>query len=544
MADTKLEATITLKDDLSPQLSNVTRGVDKANTAFSGLTGSVFKANVATLAVSKGLSLIGDVISGVVNGVKRMGNATKDFMTDSLDMAGALEQVRISLDLMTGSAAISRNLLLDLSKFAQRTPFNLTDLQQYAKQFIALNYSVDEVIPLLTKLGNVAAGVGMDKLPQIAYAMTQVKTNTKLMSQELNQFLNASVPMIEYLARVMGINQTEVRKYVELGKVGYKEVEDAMALMTAEGERFHDTLCLQSASFVGLKSNFEDFVDTLKRRIGGIDEAGDIIKGGLLDKAREGFQLLNEKLGENSGIVDKVTEKISKLGGGLIDLVLKGGEAILKSEAVRAKFTEVKDSVVNLMKAIMGEDGVSKAFETLTGTTEETSEKVAEGVLNTFKNLIDKLTELVNWVKDNKQEIKDFLKDVKDVVKAISDMIGKLNELNNWSKKNKNLFDTLFNMQFLGIPSALGITKKATGTSYAQGGMTLVGERGAELVNLPRGSKVTPNEALGGQGGTMNINIDVSGAMITNQDEFIQKLTNEISRTISNQSRLNMYGIQ
>jgi len=41
-----------------------------------------------------------------------------------------------------------------------------------------------------------------------------------------------------------------------------------------------------------------------------------------------------------------------------------------------------------------------------------------------------------------------------------------------------------------------GISKKsgfATGTSFAPGGMALVGERGPELVNLPRGSKVIPN---------------------------------------------------
>jgi len=38
----------------------------------------------------------------------------------------------------------------------------------------------------------------------------------------------------------------------------------------------------------------------------------------------------------------------------------------------------------------------------------------------------------------------------------------------------------------------------ANGTNFAPGGMALVGERGPELVNLPRGSQVIPNEALGG----------------------------------------------
>jgi hypothetical protein len=39
----------------------------------------------------------------------------------------------------------------------------------------------------------------------------------------------------------------------------------------------------------------------------------------------------------------------------------------------------------------------------------------------------------------------------------------------------------------------------AGGTNFAPGGLSLVGERGPELVNLPRGSQVIPNNRIGGQ---------------------------------------------
>jgi hypothetical protein len=52
----------------------------------------------------------------------------------------------------------------------------------------------------------------------------------------------------------------------------------------------------------------------------------------------------------------------------------------------------------------------------------------------------------------------------------------------------------------------------ANGTSYAPGGMALVGERGPELVNLPRGSQVIPNHKMGGMGGNFNITVDARGA--------------------------------
>jgi hypothetical protein len=58
------------------------------------------------------------------------------------------------------------------------------------------------------------------------------------------------------------------------------------------------------------------------------------------------------------------------------------------------------------------------------------------------------------------------------------------------------------------------INAHANGTNFAPGGLSLVGERGPELVNLPRGSKVTPNNKLGGGGNVYNIN----GVITT--DEF------------------------
>jgi phage-related tail protein len=50
----------------------------------------------------------------------------------------------------------------------------------------------------------------------------------------------------------------------------------------------------------------------------------------------------------------------------------------------------------------------------------------------------------------------------------------------------------------------------ANGTNFAPGGLALVGERGPELVNLPRGSAVTPNHKLSGSN-VVNINVNVPG---------------------------------
>jgi hypothetical protein len=52
----------------------------------------------------------------------------------------------------------------------------------------------------------------------------------------------------------------------------------------------------------------------------------------------------------------------------------------------------------------------------------------------------------------------------------------------------------------------------ANGTDFAPGGLSLVGERGVELLNVPRGSQISPNKQtealLSGNGGQLRISVD------------------------------------
>lgn len=68
------------------------------------------------------------------------------------------------------------------------------------------------------------------------------------------------------------------------------------------------------------------------------------------------------------------------------------------------------------------------------------------------------------------------------IIDMINSMIGKVNSVAD---------------KVPGAPKLGTIPRFALGTNYAPGGMALVGENGPELVDLPRGSRVTPNTGLG-----------------------------------------------
>lgn len=62
-----------------------------------------------------------------------------------------------------------------MSEFAKATPFELTGLREQSKLLLAYGFSASEIIPTLTSLGNISAGVGVDKLPRLTYALGQVR---------------------------------------------------------------------------------------------------------------------------------------------------------------------------------------------------------------------------------------------------------------------------------------------------------------------------------------------------------------------------------
>lgn len=68
----------------------------------------------------------------------------------------------------------------------------------------------------------------------------------------------------------------------------------------------------------------------------------------------------------------------------------------------------------------------------------------------------------------------------------------------------------------LGMSTAF--PQNANGTDFWKGGWTRINERGKEFINLPRGSQIIPNEALGGA----TINIDLSGAKISSEQDALE----------------------
>lgn len=202
----------------------------------------------------KGLAIISAGI-GVLTGVL-------------LKKAGDIEQVSIAFETMLGSAEKAEQLLKDITEFAAKTPFQLTGLIDNTKKLVAFGIEAEEVIGIMEVLGNIAAGVGKDKLPSIVRAFGKIRTKGKAGMEELNILLEAGVPVLDALAEKYGIATSEVFKLVSAGKVSFKDLQAALTGLATGSGKFAGLMEKQSKSFLGIISNILDVIDQLAIEIG------------------------------------------------------------------------------------------------------------------------------------------------------------------------------------------------------------------------------------------------------------------------------------
>lgn len=217
-----------------------------ATKAFKELQSSVTGLQSTVSNVAKGLVAlkIGDVFT-------QGAGAVVGFMS-------SMQQAKIAFETMTGSVDDTRQHLADLRAFALKTPFEFGDLVEQSKRLQAYGIEVQNVIPTLTTLGNIAAGVGMDKLPQITMAYGQIRAAGKLFGTELRQLTEAGIPIIDALAQHFKVPQGAIREMVEDGKVGFQDVQTALTNLAAEGGKFGGLMEKQSKTFEGAMSNIKD----------------------------------------------------------------------------------------------------------------------------------------------------------------------------------------------------------------------------------------------------------------------------------------------
>nr|WP_314752132.1 tape measure protein [uncultured Capnocytophaga sp.] len=223
----------------------------------------------------------------------------QSFISQMVAVRSQFQQLEISFGTMLKSKEKANELMAQLTDLAAKTPFGLEEVSEGAKKLLAFQVPAQEVTETLRRMGDVASGLGVP-MGQLIHVYGQVKSQGKLMTNDLYQFMNAGIPIIAELSKVVGKSETEIKDMVSAGKIGFTEIQAVIKNMTNEGGLFYNLMAEQSKSLGGQISNLKDNFDQMLNEIGKASE-------GIVSGAIKGVSFLVENY-----------ETIGKLIAGLI----------------------------------------------------------------------------------------------------------------------------------------------------------------------------------------------------------------------------------
>lgn len=190
------------------------------------------------------------------------------FVRGLYTIGGEFQKQHIALTSILGDSMKAETIFNRIKDLAVVSPFQFKELASYTKQLSAYSIPYEELYDTTKRLADISAGVGVD-MGRIILAYGQVRSAAFLRGQELRQFTEAGIPLVDELAKRFTVLENKVVSAGEVfDKISRKEVsfgmvKDVLWELTDEGGKFYNMQEALAESLAGKWSNLQDAWDVM-----------------------------------------------------------------------------------------------------------------------------------------------------------------------------------------------------------------------------------------------------------------------------------------
>lgn len=201
--------------------------------------------------------------------------AAQNFLRAVVDIGGELENQKIAMASILQDEGKATTIFNQIKKLAVASPFEVMDLNQYAKQLSAYSIPYNELYDTMKRLADISAGVGVD-MGRIILAYGQIKAAKFLKGTELRQLTEANIPVVDKLAERFSklegriVSAGEVLDMISKKKVTFEDVKDVLWELTDDGGMFNN---MQEVLSESVKSKWKNLADAIDIMLGDIAES-------------------------------------------------------------------------------------------------------------------------------------------------------------------------------------------------------------------------------------------------------------------------------
>ena len=245
---------------------------DAVRQATSGMQVNNYAHNLRQVAdelsnVQSRGSKVAEVLGGVFSVY-----AAKEFFDRLVQIGGEFEKQKLALASMFNSQTKADTLYSQIQSLAVKSPFTFGELTDYTKQMSAYGIQYKDIYDTTKRLADISAGVGVP-MSRIILAYGQVSTAHFLRGQELRQFTEAGIPLVDALAKrftkLKGemVSADDVFTMISNRAVKFEDVKAVLDEMTDKGGRFYNMQDVLSESLSGKWSNLQDSIEIMYSEI-------------------------------------------------------------------------------------------------------------------------------------------------------------------------------------------------------------------------------------------------------------------------------------
>lgn len=281
------------------------------------------------------------------------------FATQLIEIGGEFQKQHIALQSILGDGAKADAMFSKIKNLAIESPFTFQQLAGYTKQLAAFQIPYEELYDTTKRLADVSAGLGVD-MGRIILAYGQVRSAAFLRGQEVRQFTEAGIPLLDELAKKFSQLENRVVSVGEVfDKISNREVPFAMVKevftdLTNEGGKFYNMQAKLSDSLSGKLAKLKDAYQIM---LADIAQANNDLLGGGVDMVRVLTEHWRELLPVLTGVI--------------------GAYGAYKTAILLVNAAQKANLAINQVQAIMN---MTRAMSGLTAVTK--AQAVAQGILN------------------------------------------------------------------------------------------------------------------------------------------------------------------
>ncbi len=340
--------TVTLGADITAlrrAMAGATDLVASSARRMSRLTGAGLAGlgKGGALALQKGFALTGTALKAGIGTALAGGAAAVGAGVKAVNAAADFEQTQVAFTTLIGDAQKAEETLLKLRELGAQTPFEFPELADAGRKLIAFGEGADTVPETLRRIGDVSAGI-QAPVNEIAELYGKARVQGRLFAEDINQLTGRGIPIIGELAKQFGGSDSQVKKLVESGQVGFPAIEQAFISLTSEGGKFHGMMAAQSQTTTGLFSTLKDAINETF-----------LILGQPINDA------IRPLIAEAIGLVQKLAPMAKRAGGAVKNAIqfviaaFKSGQMLdLIATSLKLGFTEAINSLVNGFRVAVG----------------------------------------------------------------------------------------------------------------------------------------------------------------------------------------------